>query len=132
MLAIMSFVVVEIAGMRALGKGYLGTIVYWPHDMSFPMKAGLTLVMTPVELIGKFTKPFALAIRLFANMTAGHVVVLAFIGMIFTFQSWIVAPLPFVMAVAIMLLEILVGFIQAFIFTLLVSVFIGQIRAGAH
>jgi F-type H+-transporting ATPase subunit a len=65
-------------------------------------------------------------------MTAGHVVVLAFIGMIFTFQSWLVAPLPFVMAVGIMLLEILVGFIQAFIFTLLVSVFIGQIRTAHH
>jgi F-type H+-transporting ATPase subunit a len=131
-LAVMSFLVIEVAGMRALGKGYLGTIVYWPHDMSLPMKMGLTLVMTPVELIGKFTKPFALAIRLFANMTAGHVVVLAFIGMIFTFQSWLVAPLPFVMAVGIMLLEILVGFIQAFIFTLLVSVFIGQIRTAHH
>ncbi len=131
-LAIISFIVIEIAGMRALGKGYLGTIVYWPHDMSLPMKMGLTLILTPVEIIGKFTKPFALAIRLFANMTAGHVVVLAFIGMIFTFGSWIVAPLPFLMAVAIMLLEILVSFIQAFIFTLLTSVFIGQIRAGAH
>jgi F-type H+-transporting ATPase subunit a len=60
------------------------------------------------------------------------VIVLAFIGMIFTFGSWIVAPLPFIMAVAIMLLEVLVSFIQAFIFTLLTSVFIGQIRAGAH
>ena len=65
-------------------------------------------------------------------MTAGHVVVLAFIGMIFTFGSWFVAPLPFIMAVAIMLLEVLVSFLQAFIFTLLTSVFIGQIRAGAH
>src|SRR5687768_3280054 len=132
MLATISFIVVEIAGMRALGKGYLGTIVYWPHDMSLPMKMGLTLILTPVEIIGKFTKPFALAIRLFANMTAGHVVVLAFIGMIFTFGSWFVAPLPFIMAVAIMLLEVLVSFLQAFIFTLLTSVFIGQIRAGAH
>ena len=131
-LAIISFIVIEIAGMRALGKGYLGTIVYWPHDMPLLMKMGLTIILTPVEIIGKFTKPFALAIRLFANMTAGHVVVLAFIGMIFTFGSWLVAPLPFIMAVAIMLLEILVSFIQAFIFTLLTSVFIGQIRAGSH
>ena len=132
-LAIMSFIVVEIAGMRTLGSGYIKTIVYWPHDdMPVFMKAGLTLILTPVEIIGKFTKPFALAIRLFANMTAGHVIVLAFIGMIFTFGSWVVAPLPFVMAVAIMLLEVLVSFIQAFIFTLLTSVFIGQIRAGAH
>ena len=131
-LATISFIVIEIAGMRALGADYFRTIVYWPHDMAVPMKMGLTLILTPVEIIGKFTKPFALAIRLFANMTAGHVVVLAFIGMIFTFGSWIVAPLPFIMAVAIMLLEVLVSFIQAFIFTLLTSVFIGQIRSGAH
>jgi F-type H+-transporting ATPase subunit a len=132
MLAIMSFVMVEIAGMRELGAGYIKTIVYWPHDMPVAMKAPLTLILTPVEIIGKFTKPFALAVRLFANMTAGHVIVLAFIGMIFTFGSWVIAPLPFLMAVAIMLLEVLVAFIQAFIFTLLTSVFIGQIRAGAH
>ncbi len=131
-LALISFVVVEIAGMRTLGLGYINTIVYWPRDMPLLMKSMLTLILTPVEIIGKFTKPFALAIRLFANMTAGHVIVLAFIGMIFTFGSWIVAPLPFIMAVAIMLLEVLVSFIQAFIFTLLTSVFIGQIRAGAH
>jgi F-type H+-transporting ATPase subunit a len=132
-LAIISFIVIEIAGMRALGRGYINTIVYWPHDnMPVAMKLGLTLILTPVEIIGKFTKPFALAIRLFANMTAGHVVVLAFIGMIFTFGSWVVAPLPLLMAVAIMLLEVLVSFLQAFIFTLLTSVFIGQIRSGAH
>ena len=88
-LAIITFFVIEFAGMRALGKGYLGTIVYWPHDMPFLMKAGMTLIMTPVEIIGKLTKPFALAIRLFANMTAGHVMVLALIGMIFTFGSWL-------------------------------------------
>ena len=57
--------------------------------------------MTPVEIVGKFTKPFALAIRLFANMTAGHVVLLALIGLIFTFKSYIVAPAPLAMAVAI-------------------------------
>ena len=131
-LAIISFIVVEIAGMRTLGAGYIHTIVYWPSDMSLLMKSLLTIILTPVEIIGKFTKPFALAIRLFANMTAGHVIVLAFIGMIFTFGSWWVAPLPALMAVAIMLLEVLVAFIQAFIFTLLTSVFIGQIRAGAH
>jgi F-type H+-transporting ATPase subunit a len=90
------------------------------------------VILTPVEIIGKFTKPFALAIRLFANMTAGHVIVLAFIGMIFTFGSWVVAPLPFIMAVAIMLLELFVAFLQAFVFTLLASVFIGLIREGAH
>jgi F-type H+-transporting ATPase subunit a len=132
-LAIMSFITIEIAGMRALGKGYLGTIFYWPSDMKFGfMKVLLFLILTPVELLGKFTKPFALAIRLFANMTAGHVIVLAFIGIIFTFHSWIVAPFPFLMAFGIMVLEVLVALIQAYIFTLLTSVFIGQIREAHH
>lgn len=131
-LAILSFVMVEIAGMRTLGTGYINTIVYWPHDMPLAMKLPMTLIMTPVEIIGKFTKPFALAIRLFANMTAGHVVVLALVGLIFTFGSWLVAGGPFIMALAIMLLEIFVAFLQAFIFAVLTAVFIGQIREGAH
>ena len=130
-LAIITFITVEIAGMRALGKGYLNTIFYWPHDMPIAMKIPLTLILTPVELIGKFTKPFALAIRLFANMTAGHVIVLALIGLIFTFPL-VVFPAPLIMAIAIMLLELMVSFIQAFIFTLLTSVFIGLIRESAH
>jgi F-type H+-transporting ATPase subunit a len=87
--------------------------------------------MTPVELIGKFTKPFALTIRLFANMTAGHVIILALIGLIFTF-GWFVALASIPMALGIMLLELLVAVIQAFIFSLLASVFIGQIRTAHH
>jgi F-type H+-transporting ATPase subunit a len=130
-LALLTFIVVEIAGMRALGKGYLGTIIYWPHDMSLPMKLFMSPIMTPVEIIGKFTKPFALTIRLFANMIAGHVIILALIGLIFMFGALVaVAAIP--MALFIMFLEILVAFIQAFIFSLLASVFIGQIRAAHH
>ena len=130
-LAAITFVVVEIAGMRALGKGYISTIVYWPHDMPLAMKLPLTVVMTPVELIGKFTKPFALTIRLFANMIAGHVIILALIGLIFMF-GWVVAFAAVPMALFIMMLELLVVFIQAFIFSLLAAVFIGQIRAAHH
>jgi F-type H+-transporting ATPase subunit a len=131
-LAIVTFIVVEIAGMRALGKGYINTIVFWPHEMSLPMKIFISPILTPIELIGKFTKPFALAIRLFANMTAGHVVLLALISLIFTFGSWLLVPVPILMALGIMILELFVAFLQAFIFTLLSSVFIGLIRAGAH
>jgi F-type H+-transporting ATPase subunit a len=131
-LALITFVMIEVAGMRALGPAYIKTIVYWPHDMPLAMKLPMTLIMTPVEIVGKLTKPFALAIRLFANMTAGHVVVLALISLIFTFGSYFIAGVPVLMAVAIMLLEIFVAFLQAFIFTLLASVFIGQIREGAH
>ena len=130
-LAAVTFVMVEVAGIRALGKGYIKTIVYWPHDMHWLTKSLLTLVMTPVELIGKFTKPFALTIRLFANMIAGHVIILSLIGLIFMFNAWVaIGAIP--MALFIMLLEILVAFIQAFIFSLLAAVFIGQIRASHH
>ena len=131
-LATVSFLVIEIAGMRALGKGYIKTVVYWPHDMPLAVKAPITLIMTPVEIIGKFTKPIALSIRLFANMIAGHVVVLALISIIFTFASWWVVPAPILATTGIMMLEIFVAFLQAFVFCLLVSVFIGQIREGAH
>ncbi|MEJ7759448.1 MAG: F0F1 ATP synthase subunit A [Gemmatimonadaceae bacterium] len=132
MLAIITFFVVEFAGIRTLGKGYIKTIVYWPSDQPFIMKAMLTPLMTPIELIGKFTKPFALAIRLFANMTAGHIVVLALISLIFTFGSFRLAPLPLLMALAIMVLEVFIAFLQAYVFALLASVFIGLIREGAH
>ena len=131
-LAIISFITIELAGMKALGKNYIKTIVFWPSDMSLPMKLAISPILTPIELLGKFTKPFALAIRLFANMTAGHVVVLALISLIFTFGSWFIAGIPVAMAVAIMILELFVAFLQAFVFTLLTSVFIGLVREGAH
>jgi F-type H+-transporting ATPase subunit a len=130
-LAIVTFCVVEIAGMRALGRGYIGTIIYWPHDMPLYLRIPLTVIMTPVEIIGKFTKPFALTIRLFANMIAGHVIILALIGLIFMF-GFAVALAAIPMALFIMFLEILVAFIQAFVFALLAAVFIGQIRAVHH
>jgi len=132
-LAIITFIVVEVAGIKSLGAGYLGTIFYKPpHDMPLALKPVLALIMTPVEIVGKFTKPFALTIRLFANMIAGHVIILALIGLIFVFgvKTTFVAPLA--MALFIMFLEILVAFIQAFIFSLLSAVFIGQIRSAHH
>jgi F-type H+-transporting ATPase subunit a len=130
-LAIITFVVVEISGMRAQGVGYLNTIFYWNKELPLLMRIPMFLIMTPVEIMGKFTKPFALAIRLFANMTAGHIVVLALIGLIFLFKS-IASGAPFIMAVLIMMLELFVALLQAYIFTLLSSVFIGIIREGGH
>jgi len=134
-LALMAFITIEIAGMRALGtKGYLSTIFYLPHGLpggigGTIMKGVLLFIMTPIEIIGKLAKPFALAVRLFANMTAGHVLVLALIGLTFLFQSYAVGVVSAVMATAIMLLELFVAFLQAFVFTLLTSVFIGLMRA---
>lgn len=132
-LAVLTFIVVEAAGMRELGaKGYLGTIFYAPPGLTGVMKYVMMAIMTPVEFLGKLTKPFALAIRLYANMTAGHAVVLALTGLLvlagLADAIWLF-PAPLVMAIAIMILEIFVAFLQAYIFTILSAVFIGLIRA---
>jgi F-type H+-transporting ATPase subunit a len=131
-MAIISFVVIEVSGMRALGAGYWKTIIYWNPQLTPVVRVLMTLIMTPIEILSKFTKPFALTIRLFANMTAGHIVLLALISLIFTFNSYFVAVVPVAMGVAVSLLEIFVAFLQAFIFALLTAVFIGQIRQSAH
>jgi F-type H+-transporting ATPase subunit a len=130
-MAILTLIITEISGIRSQGLGYLNTIFYWNKDLNIVMRIIMFFVMTPVEIASKLTKPFALAIRLFANMTAGHIVVLAFIGLIFAFKLP-VGFAPLLMAIAIMLLEIFVSFLQAFIFTLLTTVFIGQMRVAHH
>ena len=133
-LALLTFIVVEIAGMRALGfGGYMKTIIYWPHDMPLGLKIPMTFIMSPVELLGKFTKPFALTMRLYANMTAGHAVVLALTGLAVMAAlaggAFIgIAVAPVIMATAIMILEIGVAFLQAYVFAMLSAVFIGLIR----
>jgi len=128
-LALVAFLVIEISGMRTLGlKGYMSTIFFLPPGLPTVMKPIMLVIMTPVEVIGKLAKPFALAVRLFANMTAGHVLVLALIGLTFLFQSYTVGVVSSVMSTAIMLLELFVAFLQAFVFTLLTAVFIGLMR----
>ena len=128
-LAIITFFMVEIAGIRANGIGYLKTIFYWNKELPVGVREFMFVLMTPVEIAGKISKPFALAIRLFANMTAGHIVVLGMISLIFAFKNIYIVPAPIFMATAIMVLELFVSFLQAFIFALLASVFIGTIRA---
>ncbi|MEE9577421.1 MAG: F0F1 ATP synthase subunit A, partial [Gemmatimonadota bacterium] len=134
-LAVIAFIVIETSGYRALGpKGYLRTIFYVPPGLNPWMGAVMLVIMTPVELIGKLAKPFALAVRLFANMTAGHFVLLALLGLIITYGSFttgsgIVAVLgPILLGLFVMFLEIFVAFLQAFIFAMLTAVFIGLIR----
>jgi F-type H+-transporting ATPase subunit a len=137
-LAICTFILVEISGMRALGaKGYSRTIFYAPPGMHPVGQAVMLVIMTPVELMGKLTKPFALAIRLFANMTAGHTLILSLLGIIFvfanlTFGRWGVAGASVVMSTAIMVLEVFVAFLQAYIFAMLTAVFVGLIRHAHH
>jgi F-type H+-transporting ATPase subunit a len=133
-LAVVSLIVIEISGFFALGPaGYAKTIFYAPKGLHPVTSALMLVIMTPVELLGKLAKPFALAIRLFANMTAGHTVILSLVGLIFVFGSltlgrWGVAAGSVGMSLAMMLLEIFVAFLQAYIFAMLASVFIGLIR----
>jgi F-type H+-transporting ATPase subunit a len=128
-LALITFFVTEISGFRALGpRGYLRTIVFVPPGTHGIGAVIMALIMTPIEIIGKLVKPFALCLRLFANMTAGHFVILALIGLIFIFSSWGVAVGSVAFVVFMMLLELLVAFLQAYIFALLTSVFIGMMQ----
>jgi F-type H+-transporting ATPase subunit a len=132
-LATITFVTVEAAGIRDLGIAqWSKTIFYAPAGTRGFIKYLMLVIMTPVELMGKLTKPFALAIRLYANMTAGKAVMLALTGLLTAAAManvlW-VAPATILMAVGIMVLKIFVGFLQAYIFAMLSSVFIGLIRA---
>jgi len=128
-LALTAFVTIEVSGFRALGpKGYLKTIVFVPPGMTGLGAVAMALIMTPIEIIGKIVKPFALTLRLFANMTAGHFVILALLGLIFIFANWAVAVGSVAFVTFMMLLELLVAFLQAYIFALLTSVFIGMMQ----
>jgi F-type H+-transporting ATPase subunit a len=125
-LALCTFVLTQLAGIRAAGiGGYLKHLTGGVHWLLWP-------IMIPVEILGLFTKPFALTIRLFANMLAGHVVIFFLLGLIFIMNSaaWAVIAVPF--AFAIYLLEIFVAFVQAYIFTMLSALFIGMGVAMGH
>jgi F-type H+-transporting ATPase subunit a len=126
-LAIITFFTTQIMGM--VKNGVLG---YWksmaPHGVPFP----LLFIIVPIEIFGLFTKPFALAMRLFANMIAGHTVIFALIGLVIAIGSYLVSPFAVGFALFINFLEILVAFIQAYIFTMLSSVFMGMAMHPQH
>lgn len=134
-LALTAFLTIEISGMRALGPaGYMKTIFFAPPGTTGFTKYALMAIMTPVELIGKVVKPFALMLRLFANMTAGHFVILSLLGLIFLFGTgpalvkWGVAGGSVFFVLFMLSLELLVAFLQAYIFSLLTCVFIGLMQ----
>ncbi len=127
-LGILSFIVI----MFSTGKHF------WGHIVNPPVPFGVKPIMIPVEIMGIFTKPFALIIRLFANMISGHIIILSFIILIFVFGAmntalgWGTSPFFVLLAIFIYLIEILVAFIQAYIFANLTAVFIGQAFEGGH
>lgn len=125
-LAIIAFVMIQAAAIRAQGvKTYLAHLAGGVHWALWP-------IMIPIEILGLFTKPFALCIRLFANMTGGHIVIVSLIGLIFIFQSYIIAVAPAGFVVGIMFLELFVAFLQAYIFTMLTSLFMGLGMTTGH
>ena len=100
---------------------------FWKHIFATPgVPTWLLPIMIPVEIIGLFTKPFALSVRLLANMNAGHIIILAFLGIIINMGSYGAALGAVPMAIAINMLEIFVAFLQGYIFSLLSSIFIGM------
>ena len=106
---------------------------YWAHIFATPgVPKPLLPIMIVVEVLGIFTKPFSLMIRLFANITAGHIVVLSFISLVFIFQSLTVAPVTIAFGLFINMLELLVAILQAFIFTLLTAMYIGGAVEDHH
>ena len=128
MLGLVAFIVIMISTNKH----------YWGHIFNPPVPGGVKPILIPVEILGIFTKPFALIIRLFANMISGHVIILAFICLIFIFGAmntalgWGTSPFFILLAVFIYVIEILVAFLQAYIFANLAAVFIGQAFENGH
>lgn len=119
-LALTTFAMINIAGVKEQGfVHYIQGLV--PHGMPW----WLLPLMYPIEILGLFTKSFALCIRLFANMIAGHIVILAFLALIFLFNKLWVAPMSVTAALGISMLEVFVACLQAYIFTLLSAIFVG-------
>ena len=127
-LGVISFIVITLNGNKH----------YWGHIVNPPVPFGIKFIMVPVEILSIFTKPFALIIRLFANMLAGHIIIICLVSLIFIFGGlnrgigWGFSPVSIAFAVFIYLIEVLVAFIQAFIFTNLTAVFIGQAIEETH
>ena len=133
-LAILVFLVIEIGGFMKLGpKGYMGTIFMHIPGMHGPGAVVLSIALAPLEIIGKLVKPFALAVRLFGNMTAGHFVILSLFSIVFLFGhlgvvSWGIGVVTALVVVGVMLLELIVALLQAYVFALLSAVFIGLMQ----
>lgn len=122
-LALFTFFITQFSGNRN----------YWKHIFATPgVPFWLLPVMIPVELIGIISKPFALMIRLFANITAGHIIVLSLVCLIFIFRSLAVAPVSILFVIFMDCLELLVAFLQAYVFTLLSALFISLAVQEEH
>ena len=115
-LALLTFIITTISGTKDYWMH-----IFWMPGMPLPMK----IIMAPIELLGVFIKPFTLMIRLYANILAGHIVMMTLISMIFLFRNFIGSGLSFLLAFFISIIEILVALLQAYIFTILSALYFG-------
>jgi len=129
MLALFSFVLILINANKN----------YWQHIFAMPGVPGWMLViMTPIEILGLFIRPAVLCIRLFANITAGHITILAFVSLIFIMKEssvvagWAISPVSVLLSIFMTVIELLVAFLQAFIFTLLSATYFAAATEEAH
>ncbi len=116
-LAVLTFIITNVNGNKD----------YWKHVFATPgVPIPMLLIMVPVEIIGLFTKPFALTVRLFVAITAGHIVILGFIALAFIFESIAIGLVSTIMVTFINIIELLVATIQAYVFTLFSAMYIGS------
>lgn len=115
-LALLTFLITQFSGNKNYWKH-----IFWMPGVPVPMK----IILAPIELLGVFIKPFALMIRLYANIMAGHIVLMSLVGLMFVFKNWIGSSLSFVLAFAISMIELLVALLQAYIFTMLSALYFG-------
>ena len=119
-LALFTFVITLFSGNKNYWKH-----IFWMPGVPVPMK----IFLMPIEIIGMFVKPFSLTIRLFANITAGHIIILSLMSLVFIFKSEFIAPVSVGFSLFIMIIEIVVVAIQAYIFTVLSALYIGSATA---
>jgi F-type H+-transporting ATPase subunit a len=122
-LALITYIITTFSGNKNYWKH-----IFWMPGVPVPMK----IILAPIELLGTFIKPFALMIRLYANITAGHIVLMSIIGMMFIFNNWIGSSLSFVLAFVLAILELLVAVLQAYIFTVLSALYFGMAVEEHH
>ena len=116
-LAIMTFLITQFTSKKDYWKH-----IFWMPGVPYPMR----IILAPIELLGVFIKPFALLIRLYANITAGHIVLMSLIGLLFIFQNWLARGAFFGLTIFLSLIELLVAFLQAYIFTMLSALYFGM------
>ena len=124
---VLAFIVLIIT-LASSGKAY------WQHIFAMPgVPKPILLILIPIELIGILTKPFSLMVRLFANITAGHIIILSLLSLIFIFESVWIAPASVAFSIFMNFLELFVALLQAYIFTLLSAMYFGAaVEEGHH